>query len=36
MQRMTRKLNPVIASYELTEYALGIYTAEKRARCCHF
>ena len=26
---MTRKLNPVIASYELIEHAIGISTAEK-------
>ena len=30
MQRMTRKLNPVIASYELIKHALGISTAEKK------
>ena len=30
MQRMTRKLNPVIANYELIEHALGISTTEKK------
>ena len=29
VQRITRKLNPVIASYELNEHALGISTVEK-------
>ena len=29
MQRMIRKVNPVIASYELSERVLGISTAEK-------
>ena len=28
MQRITGKLNPVIASYELNDHALGISTAE--------
>ena len=32
MQRMTRKLNSVIASYELIDHALRISTAEKDLR----
>ena len=36
MQRITRKLNPVIASYELIDHALGISTAEKKTYVLSF
>ena len=35
VHRMTKKLTPVTASYQLNEQVLGTSTAEKRPGCCH-